>query len=125
MTITSPSYAPRPGVSVCSSSQASSVREDFLDSLRNHGLRSPIRGLNDPRLNYPEMLLMNGWERVETDDGYGYRIMVDESTLKGEWSQQYCFHNDGSTTLESTAGRCTQIIETSCDGVVRTRISAQ
>ena len=104
------------------SGSASSVREDLLGSLRSHGLRSPLRGLGDPRLAYPEMLLMSGWERVETDKGFAYQMVAEDSEPQQYFAQSLEFSHDGQCSLETYAGRMAQTITALSDGRIRSQI---
>lgn len=94
------------------------VSDELLSSLRQHGMDCPVRGLGDPRLEYPELLLIAGWDRVEIDGGYQYRLIVEDSPSTHErWEQCYEVRND-DTRLVTRAGRRVQTLQESADGRV-------
>lgn len=53
------------------------VDESLLRELVRNGFRDPIRSFADPRIHYPELLLVSGWERHETEGGAAYRRVVE------------------------------------------------
>lgn len=92
------------------------VQDDMLLALRHHGLPCPIRGIHDPRLEYPELLLIGGWERSEVDGGIGYRMVADENAATHDrWEQYYEVRNDANV-LVTRAGHKQQTITETAEG---------
>jgi hypothetical protein len=84
-------------------------------------MECPIRGLADPRLEYPELLIIAGWDRVPLEDGYAYRMVVDQNPQTGDrWEQSYEVRDDQST-LVSRVGHREQILTESPQGRVTCR----
>jgi len=95
----------------------SRVQDDLLVALRQHGMHCPIRGLSDPHLQYPELLMIGGWERTDVAGGVGYRMVADENpATKDTWEQYYEVHDDGSDMLVTRAGHKVQTLTESSDG---------
>lgn len=83
------------GTEVCAGcAHPNCVPADVVASMREHGISRPIENLTDPRLRYPEMLIMQGWERETA----------------GEIS---CYHKSGegcSQTVEFGEGRWRRVV---------------
>lgn len=98
------------------------VLDDLSASLREHGLPSPLRGIADPRLSHPDLLLVGGWEREDLADGFGYRMVVGQDPQTHErWEQIYEQHTDGAL-LVTRAGHKTQTIVESLDGRITSSV---
>ena len=96
------------------------VPDSMLMQLRQRGMTCPVRGMHDPRLEYPDILIASGWERLDSnDDGYTYRYSVAEdadSHLK--WEQTYQNHDDDSRTLTTICGKTQYTLEMDADGKI-------
>ncbi|MCA9792141.1 MAG: hypothetical protein KC910_10115 [Candidatus Eremiobacteraeota bacterium] len=61
------------GVKVCPGcKERNCVPPDLVEKLRGLGFHKPVGSLADPRLQYPELFLIDGWQRVETESGVRY-----------------------------------------------------
>jgi len=101
----------------------SRVLDDLSSAHRAHGQMSPLRGLADPRLAYPDLLMTSGWERIDLRGGFEYHFFADENTSSGDrWEQFYRRTADG-TQLISRAGHKVQTINQSPDGVVTSQVT--
>ena len=97
----------------------SSVEPKMLAALKEHGMGSPLRGVNDPRTRFPELLITGGWERESVDDGYAYRFVADEQGPH-TWEQYLEHHDDGSCLLLTRAGDREQVITRDPGGHIST-----
>lgn len=108
---------------VCGYLAEGRVSDDLMVSLREHGMASPIRGIRDPRLAYPEMLIIGGWERCEKDDGYEYTFVADSENSSGlRWEQSFEDRGDGTSVLTTRAGRKVQVVTESPEGKVSSQV---
>lgn len=99
------------------------VLDDLMSSLHEHGMPSPLRGLSDPRLDHPDLLIVSGWEREDVADGFGYYMRVDQDTGSHlRWEQCY-EHRANGRVLITRAGHKTQTIIETLDGRIRSSIS--
>jgi len=104
-------------------SQNGKVNKDLMDGLRAHGMHCPIRGIGDPRLEHPEMLLITGWEREPFPEGYRYTYTADEDKDRNmRWQQVYESYDDGTTVLQTQAGRKIQKLSETPEGNVKSEI---
>lgn len=101
------------------------VPVDLLAALRSKGMECPLRGINDPRLDYPELLIGGGWTREPLDDGYAYHRTVAEDEASGDrWSQDVEVR-DNVCTLITHAGHCVHTVVDDGQGHISARISDQ
>lgn len=98
------------------------VLDDLTSSLREHGMPSPLRGLADPRLDHPDLLIVSGWEREDLADGFGYHMIVDQDAGSHERWEQYYEHRIDGRVLVTRAGHKTQTIIETLDGRVRSSV---
>jgi hypothetical protein len=98
------------------------VQDDLMAQLREHGMHCPMRGIRDPRLAHPELLLSTGWKRETTEEGYGYRYVVHEE--RGlRWEQFYEKRDDGCSILVTRAGTKEQTVKEDACGTITSRVS--
>lgn len=55
------------------------VDASMLDNLRQRGIEDPICSVKDPRLDYPELLLLDGFRWESTDNGSRYIREVEDN----------------------------------------------
>ncbi|MHB2018106.1 MAG: hypothetical protein ACYCW6_14235 [Candidatus Xenobia bacterium] len=79
--------------------------DEYIAQLRQHGMTFPMRGISDPRLSYPELLITDGWERFDVPDGYGYKYTTDETPDGQMWQQTFVAHEDGDRSLTTQCGQ--------------------
>jgi hypothetical protein len=92
-------------------------------SLRAHGMPCPIRGINDPRLDYPELLISGLWKREDIPDGRAYRYVAAEDRTRGlRWEQYFEVRDDHSYLLRTVAGNRTHEIEQRPDRSVAAQV---
>lgn len=99
------------------------VNKDLMDGLRAHGMHCPIRGMGDPRLEHPEMLIITGWEREPFAEGYRYTYTADEDKDRNmRWQQVYESYDDGTSVLHTQAGRKIQTLSETPEGAIKSAI---
>lgn len=72
----------------------------ITEALRLHGLSRPVCGLDDPRLECPELLLLHGFQWQQHDLGSCYQAQFEPA-----YSQSIIFLNDGGLRIISQAGK--------------------
>lgn len=95
----------------------------FIADLKSHGMTAPIRGLCDPRLQYPELLLIDGWDREDPPDGclYAYTYAADASSDGSQrWEQTWQCGKDGSAQLVTRCGHTESVTRRDGQGRINT-----
>lgn len=64
----------------------SQVGVKFLTYARDHGLANPLTGLDDPRLQNPEELLLDGWKR-DSGSTHPFKVLAYGSSTLGDGIQ--------------------------------------
>ena len=101
---------------------AAAVPADMQADLRQHGMDCPIRGLDDPRLQYPDLLITSGWTRDTVNDGWAYTFTASQNTATGDsWQQTYQSQPTGDV-LVTRDGHRVQTLSRSADGKVTSQI---
>ncbi|HEY3998303.1 MAG TPA: hypothetical protein VGO93_05525 [Candidatus Xenobia bacterium] len=98
------------------------VPDTLLAALKQHGMSTPIRGLHDPRLDYPELLLIDGWDRQDPPAGclFSYTSAGDPGPGNERWQQGYQVGRDGGCVLTTRCGHTESVIRKDAQGKINT-----
>lgn len=92
------------------------VHPHFLRALEAKGFHKPVRSLADPRLRLPELLLMEGWERLATDDAIIYRSVAAEDS---DYGQQITFAANNAREIRTFAEKAEHVLMVDGRGQVK------
>lgn len=92
------------------------VHPQFLRALESKGFHKPVRSLADPRLRLPELLLMDGWERLATNNAVIYRAVAEDDS---DYGQQITFSANNAREIRTFVEKSEHVLIVDAKGQVK------
>ncbi len=108
--LTRPVPASTGGYRYCSQGQ---VEPALIATLRQKGFRDPICSLSDPRLDFPELLLLDGFRWQRGDSGSSYLREIEEWA---DYSQRVEYFPNDVRRVTTQCGKRLQELTLHADG---------